>query len=89
MRVLGMKAYIRSLAPVGGTIAALFILLVGCSSQSGTRGNLAHACQTRTCTCESLTAELSRNRETTEPKWLLNGDAYCPEGFTLKRIDTN
>ena len=74
---------------MGGSIAVLSILLAGCSGQSGTSGNLAYACQTRTCICESLTAELSRTRETTEPKWRLNGDAYCAKGFTLKLIDTN
>lgn len=74
---------------MGGSMAVLSILLASCVGQSRPGGNLAHACQTRACICESLTAERSRNRETAQAKWRLNGDAYCPEGFTLKRIDTN
>ncbi len=70
-------------------LAIVAALLGGCASEPSDQGLLAHACQTRNCTCEALKAELLRKREAAEVLWRLNGDAYCPEGFMLKRTDAN
>ncbi len=84
-----MKAQSKAFLPAIAVIAILAAPLGGCASKPGGGGILAHACQTRSCTCEAQEAEPFRRRATTEVLWRVNGDAYCPEGFVLKSTDAN
>lgn len=86
-----MKTKFRSALPAAAVAGIAACLLAACS-QSATKSSksaLALACQTRACACEAVKAELFGKKATADVKWRLNGDAYCADGFVLKRIDGN
>ena len=67
-------------------VLPLVVSLAGCSLiETPKPADLALACQTRPCVCEAIDAELFTARRTADVSWRLNGDAYCAEGYRLKR----
>lgn len=47
------------------------------------------ACKVVQCECVAPSQSIFSKAETTELTWEENGDASCPPGFTLKRIETD
>ena len=47
------------------------------------------ACQTVECECRGNRENVFSDRKTTEIVWRLNGDATCPAGFTLERVEVD
>lgn len=72
----------------------LFVLsvLAACAEESK-KPNLEVACALTECTCVSGSGDfLERNftdesTATTEVLWSAQGNAYCPEGFSLQHMD--
>lgn len=80
----------KSRFPIPAAAAGITVcLLAACGQNAAKPGNLALACQTQACTCEAATSDLFRKKATADIKWRLNGDAYCPNHFVLKRIGGN
>lgn len=78
------------------SLAALLVLsvLTGCSDHD--KPNLALACSLTKCTCLSdggggyFERNFSTNRTiSTAVLWTERGDAYCPEGYSLRQVDEN
>jgi hypothetical protein len=86
-------AFSNKLLPArhGAIIVSCFLIAsCGSSSVNDTRTEFRQlhlACQTTQCECLDEKKNLLSDRKTTEIKWLLNGDATCPKGFLLKRVD--
>jgi hypothetical protein len=58
--------------------------LLGASCASGEdKAPLGQVCQFKTCTCVDANAYFWQRAETAPLRWLDNGDAACPSGFTL------
>jgi hypothetical protein len=77
-----------------GSLALLFILLalVGCTDPN--KPNLEVACALTKCKCLSDRdgGYFERNfrgqrKITTAVLWTERGNAYCPEGYSLRRVD--
>jgi hypothetical protein len=62
--------------------AALAVLL-GCARMAGP--DMALACQTSKCTCLPESSGLLVKGDAAAVQWKLNGDAFCPEGYVLRR----
>ena len=45
------------------------------------------ACQTIACICEATESDMLEKPAKSEVLWRENGDAYCPEGFALRRAE--
>ncbi len=65
--------------------ALLVLLLPACAQSDETKQNMALACQTTSCVCLPDGPRLFRTVEPGPALWRQNGDAYCPEGQTLRR----
>ena len=64
------------------------LALAGCTGTKAGDPDLALACELRTCACLAENASIfATKRETTDILWRDNGEAYCPEGFVLTRIN--
>ena len=50
-------------------------------------GNLADACQLKPCSCVEQEVGLFSSPDTKPPLWKQSGEAYCPEGYRLRRDD--
>ena len=60
---------------------ALAAVLAGCVSDPAYQERMAGACQFHRCICVKQVV-----LRTTEPvKWRANGDAYCPDGYSIQR----
>jgi hypothetical protein len=46
---------------------------------------MALACQTSKCTCLPESSGLLVKGDAAAVQWKLNGDAFCPEGYVLRR----
>lgn len=62
-------------------------LLAGCAIQAETDPQNRYACQTLPCVCEPEELTLFNRGDTVPLLWKENGDAYCPEGHVLKRVN--
>lgn len=78
------------------SLALLIVLsvLIGCTDPD--KPNLAVACALTKCTCISeggggyFERNLRTHRSlTTEVLWTEQGNAYCPEGFSLRQVEEN
>lgn len=70
----------------GARGALLLAMLLGaCSGEPTLQGapELAKACAVRQCQCLSSSIPFFFIRESAPVQWRENGDAYCPEGFSL------
>ena len=47
------------------------------------------ACQTVKCDCRAGNGSLFGDRKTTEIVWRRNGDATCPAGYVLERVEVD
>ena len=68
------------------------LALSACGGGNGAAKNppqLHLACQTVECECHVEGDGLFGDIKTTEIVWRLNGDAICPPGFVLKRLETD
>ncbi|CAN0589386.1 unnamed protein product, partial [Laminaria digitata] len=62
----------------------------GSSSDSPKRPPQLHlACQTVECECRGERTSIFADREITEIVWRRNGDATCPAGFVLERVEVD
>ena len=68
-----------------GAVLAAGAVLVACERTREVRPDLALACQTVPCVCVEARATVLRKDATAPVLWRRNGDAYCPEGFVLRR----
>lgn len=70
-------------------LAGLALALAGCGigRSQAPPGDPALACQTAACSCIGQQSSIFVKPEERPPLWRPNGDAYCPEGFTLKRTE--
>jgi len=65
--------------------SATLVLLLGCAQAP--QPDLALACQTAKCTCLPETSGFILKGEAAAVLWKSNGDAYCPEGYVLSRVE--
>jgi hypothetical protein len=70
----------------GFVFAAAIVAACGSSSESSVP-QLHLACQTVECECRDEKTALFKDRKTTEIVWRQNGDATCPRGFILERVE--
>lgn len=65
------------------------IWLGACASEAPLGGTpeLAKACAVRPCRCLSDTVPFFLVRKSAPVQWRENGDAYCPEGYSLALSD--
>ena len=62
--------------------------IVGNDTAKGPR--LLHlACQTVECDCRAGNESMFGDRKTTEIVWRRNGDATCPAGYVLERVEVD
>lgn len=62
--------------------------IVGNDTAKGPR--LLHlACQTVECDCRAGNESIFGDRKTTEIVWRRNGDATCPAGYVLERVEVD
>jgi hypothetical protein len=75
--------------PAGVILATA--LLTSCSSSETPKSppQLHLACQTVECDCRAPKTSLFSPGEKTEVIWRQNGDAACPPGFTLERVEVD
>ena len=78
-----------------GAVALLMLLLGACSSSDeppppfGLEMGLNLACQTVECECRDNKETLFSKGNTADIVWKPTGDASCPAGFELKKIEKN
>lgn len=72
----------------GVIFAAAIVASCGGGSDSSVP-QLHLACQTVECECRDEKTALFKDRKTTEIVWRLNGDATCPKGFLLERVQVD
>jgi hypothetical protein len=75
---------------IGALFAAAF--LASCGGSSGVAKGppqLHLACQTIECECREIESELLEKRKITDIVWRLNGDATCPVGFVLEKVEVD
>jgi hypothetical protein len=73
-------------------LAATLVASCGSSRSSDTPTappQLHLACQTVECACRGPKTSLFSDAETTDIIWQPNGDAACPAGFTLERVEVD
>lgn len=63
------------------------LALLACTASKESKVAMEHACQTKACVCSEADAPLLSAADTVPLKWRDNGDAYCPEDFTLRFDD--
>lgn len=78
--------YLPAIRCTGFVFAAAIVASCGSGSESNVP-QLHLACQTVECECRAEKTEFLKDRETTEIVWRLNGDATCPRGFLLERVE--
>ena len=67
-------------------ICATALLATGCGSTK--KPDLARACALQPCICKSTSSSIFSNPKAgSEVLWRQNGDAYCPEGHELRRVE--
>jgi len=66
-------------------LVAMVVLLAACARDDTELKDPALACQTMKCVCVEPDSELLEAPEKALVLWAENGDAYCPEGFELRR----
>lgn len=69
----------RSMLMLCSTLA----LLLGCAQTA--EPDMALACQTTKCTCLPESSGFVFKGEAAAVQWKPNGDAFCPEGYVLRR----
>ncbi|NBP72260.1 MAG: hypothetical protein EBU57_03560 [Alphaproteobacteria bacterium] len=86
-------SFIREIfQPRHAGIALSILALAACGGGSDTAKRppqLHLACQTVECECRAGKESLFGDRKTTEIVWRLNGDATCPAGFVLERVQVD
>ncbi|MGB0631661.1 MAG: hypothetical protein ACPGRZ_13305 [Alphaproteobacteria bacterium] len=85
--------FIREISrPRHAAIALALGALSACGGGSDTAKGppqLHLACQTVECECRGTSENLFGDRKTTEIVWRQNGDATCPAGFVLERVEVD
>jgi len=76
------------------SIVALFAvaLLASCGGSSDVAKRLPQlhlACQTIDCECREIESKVFKKRKITDIVWRLNGDATCPLGFVLEKVEVD
>jgi hypothetical protein len=66
-------------------LLATLVILTGCALAA--KPELALACQTTECTCLPAQSAYPLKGEPAPVQWKSNGDAYCDEGFVLRRVE--
>ncbi len=64
-------------------LALLSLGLLSCASSEENQNNLSIACAMKKCICEEKDKPVFSSPERRDVLWQTNGDAYCPQGFTL------
>lgn len=75
----------RAVFIIGG-LAALAVV-TGCSAGTQSQASLAGACQMTKCICSDTSAPFWLANDTAPVEWQRNGDALCPPGFELVRVE--
>ena len=83
--IIGRKARRENAQFAGVCLAAIFLLTSACASEEAPPGEAALACQFTKCVCVQSRHGLFDKPERALVLWTDNGDAYCPEGFDLRR----
>jgi hypothetical protein len=65
--------------------SVMLVLLPGCAQAP--QPDLALACQTAKCTCLPESAGFVLKGEAAAVQWKSNGDAFCPDGYVLRRAE--
>lgn len=82
------------MTPNGGRrVSASFLLVcvatllaAGCGQSK--KPNLALACGIQKCICRAESASIfASSKAGKEVLWRQNGDAYCPEGYFLRKVE--
>jgi len=66
-------------------LMAMVVLLAACARDRTELKEPALACQTMKCVCVQPDSEMLDAPEKALVLWAENGDAYCPDGFELRR----
>ncbi len=70
--------------------AAAFLASCGGSSDIAKDPPQLHlACQTIKCECREIKSKMFKKRKTKDIVWRLNGDATCPVGFMLEKVEVD
>ena len=75
---------------VGVVLTAAALAACGGGSDTAKGPPQLHlACQTVECECRGELESQFGDRKTVEIVWRLNGDATCPAGYVLERVETD
>jgi len=66
---------------------ATLAVFTGCSAGTQSQSSLAGACQMTKCICSDISAPFWLANDTAPIEWQPNGDASCPPGFELVRVE--
>lgn len=67
-------------------VCAATLLTAGCGPTK--KPNLALACGIQKCICRAESAGIfTSSKAGTDVLWRQNGDAYCPEGYFLRKVE--
>ena len=80
----------RQYRSIGVLFAAALIASCGGGSDVAKGPPQLHlACQTIECECREIKSDLFEKRRSTNILWRLNGDATCPVGFVLEKVEVD
>lgn len=66
-------------------LPAALVFLTGCALAA--KPELALACETIECTCLPAQSVYSAGDGPAPVQWKSNGEAYCEEGYVLRRVE--
>lgn len=66
-------------------LPAALVVLTGCAL--AVKPELALACQVTECTCLPAQSVYPLKGEPAPVQWKTNGDAYCEEGYVLRKVE--
>ncbi len=64
-------------------LTTALVFLAGCALEE--KPELALACQTQACVCLPAQVSYPLKGKSAPVQWKTNGDAYCLEGYVLRR----
>lgn len=63
------------------------LVMAACAAEETAEGDMRLTCQLNKCICAPPSRAFLASKPSEPVLWKDNGDAYCPEGYQLKRAE--